>query len=110
MPAVRIIRQEGTGVDLVDCSSGGNIATPPGVTGPGYQVPFAETIRREVGIATVAVGLITTPQQAEEIIQAEKADLVLVGRASLRNPYWPLQAARELHQPNPIPGQYLRAF
>ena len=98
------------GVDLVDCSSGGNIATPPGVTGPGYQVPFAETIRREVGIATAAVGLITTPQQAEEIIQAEKADLVLVGRASLRNPYWPLQAAQELKQAIPAPGQYLRAF
>lgn len=98
------------GVDLVDCSSGGNIVTPPGVTGPGYQVPFAQAIRREVGIPTAAVGLITTPQQAEEIIQAEKADLVLVGRASLRNPYWPLKAARELQQPNPVPGQYLRAF
>lgn len=99
------------GADLVDCSSGGLV---PGVripTDPGYQVPFAERIRREAGIATGAVGLITTPAQADAIVREGKADLVLLGRQLLRDPYWPLRAAHELGQADraPWPPQYLRA-
>ncbi|BDG62411.1 NADH:flavin oxidoreductase/NADH oxidase [Caldinitratiruptor microaerophilus] len=99
------------GVDLVDCSSGGLV---PGVsipTDPGYQVPFAERVRREAGIATGAVGLITTPAQADAIIREGKADLVLLGRQLLRDPYWPLRAAHELGHADraPWPPQYLRA-
>ncbi len=98
------------GVDLIDCSSGGNVpdAKPP--VGPGYQVPIAEAVRAGAGIATAAVGLITTAEQAEEIISAERADVVLLGRASLRDPHWPIHAARSLGQPAPIPPQYLRGF
>ncbi len=98
------------GVDLVDCSSGGNGPTPPTVTGPGYQVPLAEAVRRSAGIATAAVGLITAPEQADEIIFNQRADVVLVGRASLRDPHWPLHAAQVLKKDGPVPGQYLRAF
>lgn len=97
------------GVDLVDCSSGGNV---PGVRVPlvpGYQVPFAEQVRREAGIATGAVGLITDAQQADQIIRSGHADLVLLAREMLRDPYWPLRAARELQQPVTWPAQYLRA-
>ena len=84
------------GVDLIDCSSGGltpNVRIP---LGPGYQVPFAETIRKEAGILTGAVGLITTAAQANEIIETGKADMILIARASLRNPHFPLTAAKEL--------------
>ena len=98
------------GIDLVDCSSGGNApdAVIPAV--PGYQVPFAERIRREAGILTGAVGLITKPEQADEIIRSGKADLVLLARESLRDPYWPLHAALTLgHRPD-VPIQYRRAF
>ncbi len=97
------------GADLIDCSSGGNV---PGATIPveaGYQVPFAERIRREVGIATGAVGLITTARQADEIIAGGQADCVLLARELLRNPYWPLHAAHELGQVASWPKQYLRA-
>lgn len=103
-------RLKAEGVDLVDCSSSGNThhAHPP--VGPGYQVPIAAAVRAGAGIATAAVGLITTPQQAEEIIAADRADVVLLGRALLRDPHWPLHAARELDQPAPIPPQYIRAY
>jgi 2,4-dienoyl-CoA reductase-like NADH-dependent reductase (Old Yellow Enzyme family) len=97
------------GADLIDCSSGGNVT---GVTIPleaGYQVPFAERIRREAGIPTGAVGLITSPRQADEIVSAGRADCVLLARELLRDPYWPLRAARELGQPMTWPKQYLRA-
>jgi 2,4-dienoyl-CoA reductase-like NADH-dependent reductase (Old Yellow Enzyme family) len=77
---------------------------------PGYQVPFAERIRREAGVLTGAVGLITTPQQADEIIRSEKADLVLLAREFLRDPYFPLHAARALGAEVDPPVQYLRAF
>jgi 2,4-dienoyl-CoA reductase-like NADH-dependent reductase (Old Yellow Enzyme family) len=103
-------RLKALGVDLIDCSSGGNAPTPPTVIGPGYQAPLAEAVRREAGIATAAVGLITTPEQAEEIILNGRADIVLVGRAALRDPYWPLHAAQALKKTGPVPGQYLRAF
>ncbi|MGE3509263.1 MAG: oxidoreductase, partial [Vicinamibacterales bacterium] len=97
------------GVDLIDCSSGGAVAHQQIAAGPGYQVPFAERIRREVGIATGAVGLITQPGQAEAVIVEERADCVLLARELLRDPYWAMRAAAELNQPMTWPAQYLRA-
>jgi 2,4-dienoyl-CoA reductase-like NADH-dependent reductase (Old Yellow Enzyme family) len=96
------------GVDVVDCSSGGSTPALPPV-GPGYQVPFAEKIRREAGIAVMAVGLITTPEMAEEIVRNGRADLVAMGRELLRSPHWPLQAARALGHDLAWPKQYQRA-
>jgi 2,4-dienoyl-CoA reductase-like NADH-dependent reductase (Old Yellow Enzyme family) len=97
------------GVDLIDCSSGGNVPHATIPVGPGYQTMFAERIRREAGIMTGAVGMITSPVQAEHIIRAEQADAVIIAREFLRDPYWPLRAARELDQPIAWPVQYLRA-
>lgn len=97
------------GVDLIDCSSGGNVARVRIPIGPGYQVPFAAQVRREAEIATGAVGMITEAAQADEIIRTGAADLVLLARELLRDPYWPLRAARELEQPGHWPAQYLRA-
>jgi 2,4-dienoyl-CoA reductase-like NADH-dependent reductase (Old Yellow Enzyme family) len=97
------------GVDLIDCSSGGNVAGARIPVGPGYQVPFAERVRREAGIATAAVGLITEAAQADAVIRSGHADLVLLGRELLRDPYWPLHAARALEQSVDWPAQYLRA-
>jgi 2,4-dienoyl-CoA reductase-like NADH-dependent reductase (Old Yellow Enzyme family) len=98
------------GVDLIDCSSGGTVPGAKVPAGPGYQVPFAARIRREAGIATGAVGLITEPQQAESIIRDGQADLVLLARAMLRDPYWAIHAAQALgHKPG-VPVQYARAF
>jgi 2,4-dienoyl-CoA reductase-like NADH-dependent reductase (Old Yellow Enzyme family) len=97
------------GVDLIDCSSGGNLAKVEIPLEPGYQVPFAERIRREVGNATGAVGLITTARQADAIVSSGQADCVLLAREMLRDPYFPLRAARELDQPMDWPAQYLRA-
>jgi 2,4-dienoyl-CoA reductase-like NADH-dependent reductase (Old Yellow Enzyme family) len=96
-------------VDLIDCSSGGLI---PGVRIPlenGYQVPFAQAIRRDAQIATGAVGLITDVKQAESIIAEKKADVVLLARQLLRDPYWPLHAAAELGVEIAWPKQYDRA-
>lgn len=98
------------GVDLVDCSSGGNAAKAPVPVGPGYQVPLSETVRRGAAVATAAVGMITTAAQADQIIRNGQADIVLLGREILRDPYWPLHAATALRQPAPVPPQYLRAF
>jgi 2,4-dienoyl-CoA reductase-like NADH-dependent reductase (Old Yellow Enzyme family) len=97
------------GVDLVDCSSGGNISDAKIPVGPGYQVDFAERIRREAGIATGAVGLITTPAEAEEIVASGQADLVLLAREELRDPYFPLHAAHALGADVAWPVQYERA-
>jgi 2,4-dienoyl-CoA reductase-like NADH-dependent reductase (Old Yellow Enzyme family) len=97
------------GVDLVDCSSGGLVAHAKIPVAPGYNVPFAERIRREAGIPTGAVGLITSATQAERIIRAGQADAVLLARQFLRDPYWPLHAAAELGRSDPWPAQYLRA-
>jgi 2,4-dienoyl-CoA reductase-like NADH-dependent reductase (Old Yellow Enzyme family) len=97
------------GVDLVDCSSGGVVPDARVPVAPGYQVRFAEAIRREAGVATGAVGLITEPAQAEAIVAAGQADVVLLGRALLRDPHWPLAAARALGADGPWPNQYLRA-
>jgi 2,4-dienoyl-CoA reductase-like NADH-dependent reductase (Old Yellow Enzyme family) len=97
------------GVDLIDCSSGGNVPHAKIPVGPGYQTAFAERIRREAEIMTGAVGMITSPVQAEHIVRTGQADAVIMAREFLRNPYWPLQAARELEQPIAWPVQYLRA-
>ncbi|HLW82300.1 MAG TPA: NADPH dehydrogenase NamA [Candidatus Acidoferrales bacterium] len=97
------------GVDLVDCSSGGVI---PGVAipvGPGYQTKFAAKIRREAEIRTGTVGMITEPVQADHVIRTGQADIVLLAREMLRDPYWPLRAARELGHTVSWPAQYLRA-
>ena len=100
---------KGRGVDLIDCSSGGSVPDAPVRLGPGYQVPFAEKVRREAGIATGAVGLITQPEMAEEILHNGRADLVILGRELLRHPYWPLDAARVLGEDIDWPRQYRRA-
>lgn len=99
---------KGQGVDIVDCSSGG-LVTPSQTFGPGYQVPFAEGIRRAAAIPTMAVGLISTPELAEEIIANGRADVVVLGRELLRHPHWTLDAARTLGADIPWPKQYLRA-
>jgi len=96
------------GVDLVDCSSGGNTPQPPPV-GPGYQVPFSERIRRAAHVATMAVGMIAAPEMAEEIVRNGRADVVALGRELLRDPHWPLRAARVLGHDVAWPKQYLRA-
>ena len=97
------------GVDLIDCSSGGNVAHAKIPVGPGYQTAFAQKIRHEAGVMTGAVGMITSPVQAEHIIRTGQADAVIIAREFLRDPYWPLRAARELEQPIAWPVQYLRA-
>ena len=97
------------GVDLIDCSSGGNALQAKIPVAPGYQTPFAEQIRREANILTGAVGMITSPIQAENILVAGQADAIIIAREFLRDPYWPLRAARELGQPIAWPVQYLRA-
>jgi 2,4-dienoyl-CoA reductase-like NADH-dependent reductase (Old Yellow Enzyme family) len=97
-----------TGVDLIDCSSGGNVFNAKIPVGPGFQVPFSEAVRK-TGILTGTVGLITTALQAESILQGGKADLILLGRELLRNPYFPLHAAKELGADIEWPVQYLRS-
>jgi 2,4-dienoyl-CoA reductase-like NADH-dependent reductase (Old Yellow Enzyme family) len=99
----------GLGVDLVDVSSGGTVATARVPMGPGYQTAFAERIRREAGVATGAVGMITSPEQAEHVLRTGQADLVLLAREMLRDPYWPLHAATRLREEVPWPSPYLRA-
>jgi 2,4-dienoyl-CoA reductase-like NADH-dependent reductase (Old Yellow Enzyme family) len=103
----RLLRE--VGVDLIDCSSGGNVPAAKIPLGPGYQVPFAAAIRREASIATAAVGLITEPQQAEEILERGDADVIVLARAMLRDPYWALHAAHALSVDMSWPIQYLRA-
>ena len=97
------------GVDLVDCSSAGLAQDQKIVAGPGFQVPFSARIRREAKVMTGAVGLIETKEQVAEILANEKADVVFMAREFLRDPYWPLHAARELKQQMSWPAQYLRA-
>jgi 2,4-dienoyl-CoA reductase-like NADH-dependent reductase (Old Yellow Enzyme family) len=98
------------GVDLIDVSSGGTLANVRIAAGPGYQVPFAARIRREAGIATGAVGAITAPAQAEQILANGEADLVLLAREMLRDPYWPYRAAKALGVDIEAPSQYQRAW
>ena len=105
-------RLKATGkVDLIDCSSGGTAAVGPKIPSlhPGYQVPFADTVRREAAIATGAVGMITAPEHAAEIVANDRADLVFVGRALLADPAWPLRAAKQLGAKPDLMPQYLRA-
>jgi 2,4-dienoyl-CoA reductase-like NADH-dependent reductase (Old Yellow Enzyme family) len=97
------------GVDLVDCSSGGILPDINIPIEPGYQVPFAAEIRKETEMFTGAVGMINSSGQADRIIRSEHADLVLMARELLRDPYWPRHVARELGYPAPWPAQYLRA-
>ena len=98
------------GVDLVDCSSGGAVSDAKIAVAPLYQVPFAEAIRRDAGIATGAVGMIREPAEAENIIESGKADLVLMAREFLRSPYWPITAEKALGVEVIAPKQYGRAF
>jgi 2,4-dienoyl-CoA reductase-like NADH-dependent reductase (Old Yellow Enzyme family) len=98
------------GVDLMDVSSGGVSTAEPIPVAPGYQVPFAERIRREAGIATAAVGRITEAQHADAIVREGRADAVFTGLQSLRDPYWPLRASRELGYDMPPPVPYARAW
>ena len=97
------------GVDLIDCSSGGNVHHAPIPLGPGYQVAFAEQIRRQAVVPTGAVGMITEPAQADQIIRSGQADVVILARQFLREPYWPLLAARALGHDIQWPVQYERA-
>ena len=105
-------RLKAEGVDLVDCSSGGLVPDAQIPVAPGFQVPFAERIRKDAEILTAAVGLITTPKQADAILRKDQADLVLIGRESLRDPYWPLRAAQALGLKDAVkaPLQYQRAW
>jgi 2,4-dienoyl-CoA reductase-like NADH-dependent reductase (Old Yellow Enzyme family) len=98
------------GVDLIDCSSGGVVPDAKIDVKPGYQVPFAEKVRHGADIATAAVGFITEPKQADDIIASGQADLVLLARQFLRDPYWPAHAARTLGCKLPPPNQYARAW
>jgi 2,4-dienoyl-CoA reductase-like NADH-dependent reductase (Old Yellow Enzyme family) len=107
----RRLREEG--VDLIDCSSAGNTPDPSVIpAGAGFQVPLSEHVRRGADMPTAAVGFITSAPQADEIIRNGRADVVLLAREMLRNPYWPIQAARALHQKQamPPPLQYARAI
>src|SRR5580693_866264 len=97
------------GVDLIDCSSGGMVPNAQIPVAPGFQVPFADQIRQRTGILTGAVGMITNASQADAILNGDKADVVILAREFLRQPYWPLAIARDLGFPVTWPVQYLRA-
>lgn len=108
--SIKLARQlKDSGVDLIDCSSGGNVAQAKIPVGPGYQTALAERIRLESGVMTGALGMITSAVQAEHILATGQADAVVIAREMLRDPYWPLRAARELGQAISWPVQYLRA-
>ena len=106
----QLLKQEG--VDLIDCSSGGGSPLAKVPAGPGYQIPLAEAVRKGAQIPTAAVGLITDPAQADTVIRNGQADLALMGRAMLRDPYWAIHAAQTLGQKDGVrvPEQYLRAY
>lgn len=98
------------GVDMVDCSSGGNLPIAPPSIYPGYQAQFADTIKREADIPTIAVGILENPALAEEVIRNNRADIVAIARGLLRNPHWAKQAAIELKAELELPGSYKRAW
>jgi 2,4-dienoyl-CoA reductase-like NADH-dependent reductase (Old Yellow Enzyme family) len=111
--SIQLSRQlKSLGVDIIDCSSGGLISNAKIEIGPGYQVPFAEAIRNQGHIATAAVGIINEPMQADQIIRNGQADLILLARQMLRDPYWPLRAAEALGKLKHLttPNQYLRSW
>ena len=111
MPSAELCRRlKSLGVDLIDVSSGGAVPYAKVPMAPGYQVRFAEEIRRQAGIATGAVGMITDPAQAETTLTSEQADLVFLARQLLRDPYWPRRAAKALDAKIKAPDQYLRAW
>lgn len=101
---------KGLGVDLLDCSSGGAAANVQIPVGPGYQTSFAARVKHEAGLPSGAVGFITTPSQADHIVRTQQADLILLGRELLRDPHFPIRAAKELGHPLPVPPQYARAW
>jgi 2,4-dienoyl-CoA reductase-like NADH-dependent reductase (Old Yellow Enzyme family) len=103
---------KGEGVDIIDCSSGGNIATAKVPIGAGYQVTFAEAVRRAADVPTMAVGMISEPTHADEIVRNGRADVVLLARAFLRDPYWAIHAARALGHDikSLVPPQYVRGY
>jgi 2,4-dienoyl-CoA reductase-like NADH-dependent reductase (Old Yellow Enzyme family) len=101
-------RLKAAGIDMMDCSSGGNVHDAKIPLGPGYQVPFAAAIRREAQVSTLAVGLISDAVQAEQVVALGEADAVCLARAFLRDPYWPRHAARELRVDLPWPDPYKR--
>jgi 2,4-dienoyl-CoA reductase-like NADH-dependent reductase (Old Yellow Enzyme family) len=108
--SIHLVKQlKESGVDLIDCSSGGNIAQVKIPAGPGYQIPFSEKIKKEASILTGGVGFITSPVQAEQIIATGQADAVFLARELLRDPYWPLYAAKQLKEDIKWPLQYSRA-
>ena len=96
-------------MDLIDTSTGGLVHDAKIPVAPGFQVQFAERIRKEAGIATCAVGLITEPEQAQEILTSGKADAVMLAREMMRNPHWAFEAAHQLGAQEPFPRQYGRA-
>ena len=109
--SVELARRLGPlGVDLIDCSSGGVVPYAKVQVGPAYQTPFAERVKREAGILTGAVGMITEARQADGIVREGRADMVLLAREMLRDPYWPLHAAKVLGAKGAVPKQYGRAF
>ncbi|HVU07170.1 MAG TPA: NADH:flavin oxidoreductase/NADH oxidase [Verrucomicrobiae bacterium] len=111
--SIALVKQlKADGVDLIDCSSGGIAPHAKIIVGAGYQVPFAERLRREAGILTAAVGQITEPTHADEIIRNGRADIVLLAREFLRDAYWPLRAANILRKKESltVPVQYQRAW
>ncbi len=98
------------GIDLVDCSSGGLVPRAKIEVRPGYQVPFARAIRTQTGVLTGAVGMITDPRQAESVLEEKSADVIVMAREFLREPYWPIKAANVLGGQVVVPNQYQRAF
>lgn len=109
--SVALVKQlKPLGGDVFDCSSGGLAPHAEIPVGAGFQVPFAEQIRRQAKVLTAAVGMITVPEQADQILRTGQADMVLLARELLRDPYWPLRAARRLKQEVSVPVQYQRAF
>ena len=107
---VELCRQlKDLGVDLIDVSTGGLVPNVQIPVGPGFQVEFAARVKHEAALPVATVGLITSPAQADHIVRSGQADLVLLGRELLRDPYWPLRAAKEFKQSTPWPPQYLRA-
>ena len=97
-------------VDVLDVSTGGVVPTPPSALFPGYQVKIAEYLKQQTGLPTITVGLITEPHHAEEMLCNERADLVALGRALLREPYWVMNAARALDVPYDWPEPYQRGY
>jgi 2,4-dienoyl-CoA reductase-like NADH-dependent reductase (Old Yellow Enzyme family) len=109
--SIQLARQLRTeGVDVIVCSSGGTVPNAKVPIGPGYQVSFAERIRRDAGILTGALGMITAAEQADTILRTGQADLIILAREFLRDPYWALHAAPKLHTNVTVPPQYLRAY